>query len=47
MNLQFESIRIIGTKPEQVPDNHIVMNAPHPLSGDICWSGEFKKARGE
>jgi hypothetical protein len=33
--------RIIGLRPEQVPEGWAIYNAPRPLYGDKTWQGDF------
>lgn len=35
-------IRIQETRPSQIPEHYIIMNAPRPLAGQDDWTGEFQ-----
>jgi hypothetical protein len=35
-------IRLVDPRPEDVPADHPIFNAPRPLIGDRCWQGEFR-----
>jgi hypothetical protein len=39
--MKFTLYRIIGERPD-VPDYHIIFNAPRPLYGEFEWQGDYR-----
>lgn len=39
--MKTKKLYIIGRRPENIPDNWIVFNAPRPMLGDKDWCGDF------
>lgn len=36
------TLQIIGKRPDDIPNNWIILNAPRPLYGNKEWTGEFE-----
>jgi hypothetical protein len=38
-------LRILDSRPEDIPSTWLIFNAPRPLYGHKCWEGEFSSGR--
>lgn len=38
-------LRILDSRPADVPADWLIFNAPRPLYGHKCWEGEFRSGR--
>ena len=37
-----KTLRIIGSRPEQAPEEWEIHNAPRPIYGTVLWQGDFR-----
>ena len=38
---ELQIVKIVGKRPNHIPENWTIWNAPRPLYGDTAWEGDF------
>ena len=42
IEMEFRAIPVIGKRPDHIPENWLIFNAPRPLLGHEYWQGDFQ-----